>query len=76
MATKIQTTTDEALDGLTRAHTAFRSFAELTNTAPDYFPTLAGEETSQLADAYDREMIRRGDPRRAWRGTRWHRPVS
>ena len=58
------------LDALTRQNTGFGSFAELTATDTDYFPTLVGEgEVKLLADAYDAEMARRGDPRRSWRGS-------
>jgi hypothetical protein len=57
------------LDQLTRTHTAFSSWAELTDTtATDYLPTLTTDESQPLADAYDTEMSRRGDPRRARRG--------
>jgi hypothetical protein len=62
------------LDALTRQNTGFSSFTELTTTDTDYFPTLVGEgEVKLLADAYDAEMARRGDPRRSWRGsnTKW-----
>ena len=63
--------TDKVLDSLTRKHTAFASFAALIDTQPDYFPTLSGKgEAKILADAYDCEMERRGDPRRAWKGLR------
>lgn len=59
------------VDALTRTYTAFRSFADLTTgTAPDYRPTLTGARTRELADAYDAEMERRGDARRAFRGIR------
>lgn len=64
------------IDRLTRKHTAAVSFQDLTdNTGRDYFPTLipAGrhaDEIKTIADAYDAEMTRRGDPRRAWRGLR------
>jgi len=58
------------LDALTRRKTGFSSFAQLTSTNTDYFPTLVGEgEVKLLADAYDAEMARRGDPRRSWRGS-------
>ena len=57
-------------DQLTRIHTSFESFAELIATAntSDYFPTLTGADKQPLTDAYDAEMQRRGDSRRAWRG--------
>lgn len=67
-------TDTSAIDPLIRKHTAARSLADLTdNMRRDYFPTLIptgkhAAEICQIADAYDREMIRRGDPRRAWRG--------
>jgi len=58
------------IDALVRRHTAFRSLAALCGV-PEYFPTLRGSgEVSLVADAYDDEMARRGDTRRAWRGSR------
>lgn len=57
------------LDTLTRTQTAWTSFAAMIEEpASDYFPTLTAKGTAPLADAYDREMERRGDSRRAWRG--------
>jgi hypothetical protein len=59
------------LDALTRTHTAWNSFAEMIEKpAADYFPTLTAKGTEKLADAYDAEMKRRGDSRRAWKGSR------
>lgn len=59
----------ENLDTLTRTHTAFSTFAELIATADnsDYFPSLTRQDDTELADAYDAAMERRGDARRAWR---------
>lgn len=55
-------TTD--LDRLTRQQTAFRSFREmLDETAADYRPSL---HAGPLQRAYDAEMQRRGDKRRAY----------
>jgi hypothetical protein len=66
----------ELIDMLTRKHTAFDSLADLIDLpAADYVPTLIAHqprharELEMLADAYDAEMVRRRDPRRAWRGT-------
>ena len=56
-------------DSLTRTHTAWNSFAEMIESpAADYCPTLTAKGSEKLADAYDKEMERRGDGRRAWRG--------
>jgi hypothetical protein len=47
-----------------------QAFAELTaGCRPEYFPTLASDRdgATELADAYDEEMERRGDSRRAFR---------
>ncbi len=63
-------------DVLTAKLTAFSTFREMVeDTAADYRPTLvpAGAragDIAALADTYDAEMERRGDARRAWRGTR------
>jgi hypothetical protein len=62
--------TEQNIDTLVRANTAFASLADMANAAPDYFPTLTGEGEKQIvADAYDAMMAARGDGRRAWRGT-------
>lgn len=57
-------------DALTRRVTSFRSFDELVDAA-DYVPTLAGEDAQELelADLYDAAQARRGDTRRAYRGS-------
>ena len=71
-STVTQTERMTDLDALTRAHTAWNSFAEMIEKpASDYFPTLTARGTKPLADAYDAEMARRGDSRRAWRGSRY-----
>ncbi|MGO9894077.1 MAG: hypothetical protein ACLPX8_07680 [Bryobacteraceae bacterium] len=62
------------LDVLTRRHMAFASFAELTNRAGDYFPSLYPDRAGErivLADAYDEAMEAAGSPKRAFRGTAW-----
>ena len=63
------------LDALTRKHTAFGSFAEMTEERTDYFPSLycngrgkRNAEVKALADAYDADMTSKGSPKRAFRG--------
>lgn len=60
------------LDTITAELTAFKDFADMIeNTHHDYRPTLRPDldpRYADLADAYDREMARRGDWRRAYRG--------
>lgn len=58
------------LDALTRRHTAFRTFAELTSTSLDsgYVPTLSRPATWLLADEFDAAMTAAGSSIRAWRG--------
>jgi len=59
------------LDWYTRKLTAFDTFNELLGTHPNYRPTILPRDWRHvlLADAYDWRMARRGDSRRAWRGT-------
>ena len=56
------------IDKITRRLTAFNSFDELLNAAPDYTPTLlaraAGART--LIKAYNKAMRARGDKRTAY----------
>ena len=64
----------EALDLLTRSATALDSFQALLDSKHGkhgWFPTLdlPDPEVQLLADLYDEEQERRGDPRRAWRGS-------
>lgn len=57
-------------DELTRRFTEFPDFAALVGkTAPDYVPTLVGDEPemAELADLYDEAQAARGDKRRAQR---------
>lgn len=60
----------ETLDGITRANTAFATFAELLN-APAYTPSLDVSDDGRwvLATAYDAAQAAKGDSRRAfiWR---------
>lgn len=61
------------LDGLASKHTACDSFDAFCNlgSVQSYVPTFCGlrdaAEKSQLADAFDTEMERRGEARRAHR---------
>ena len=63
------------LDAAVERHTLHMTFEEwiaACNAGPVYRPTirfdLMGEEDATLlADAYDAEQARRGDPRRAYR---------
>ncbi|MFO7853918.1 MAG: hypothetical protein R6V44_01585 [Paracoccaceae bacterium] len=53
-------------------HATFEAWIAACNAGPIYHPTirfdLAGEADAKLlADAYDAEQARRGDPRRVWR---------
>lgn len=58
---------------LTMKYTSFPSFYAMTHSHPAYRPSLYTDkniELAMLADAYDTEQERRGDPRRAYRGGR------
>ena len=57
------------LDHLIARHTAFSSMADLLNSAPNYRPSCDVQDPVMLkiADAYDAEMAKRGDPRVAYR---------
>jgi hypothetical protein len=57
------------LDAIVAALTGFVSFADLTNSHPSYRPTLYVDDPrlKRVADAYDVEMTKRGDWRRAYR---------
>jgi len=69
--------TEAELDQLTRDLTAFNTFREMLDTSSSYRPTILPRDVRYvlLADAYDVAMIGRGDPRRAYRGSRDNRPV-
>ena len=58
------------LDTLTRELTAFNTFAEMVDSAPQYRPTIMPRDMRHvdLADAYDAYQAARGDERRAYRG--------
>lgn len=64
-----------ALDTLTKKHTAFNSFRELFEAAGNYRPSFyinhktreAIDEITLLANFYDLVQADRGDPRRAYR---------
>lgn len=58
------------LDRTTRRRTAFKSFADILNTHPDYRPSIYcdTDDRLQLANAYDSFMEAEGDERRAFRG--------
>ncbi len=58
------------LDSLTSELTAFNSFRELVDSAPQYRPTILPRDNQHidLADGYDAFQAERGDARRAWRG--------
>lgn len=62
------------LDAAVTRRTMWRTFAELLAACNRgaYRPTLRrdllGDDADLIADAYDAEMKRRGDPRRAFRG--------
>jgi hypothetical protein len=59
-------------DYMTRKLTGFDSFKEMTErTHASYRPTILPRSWRErfLADAYDVAQERRGDPRRAWRGS-------
>lgn len=62
----------QILDWLTARLTAFETLSEMLNTSPNYRPTILPSDFrySLLADAYDVAQERRGDARRAWRGSR------
>jgi hypothetical protein len=69
--------TEQNIDALVRANTAFASLTAMAETGRDYFPTLTGEGEQQIvADAYDEMMAGRGDARRAWRGTAKSAPLA
>ena len=58
------------IDAVVARSTAFKSFAELMDgTHKTYRPSIDTRvpEMVELADAYDAEMPRRGDKRRAYR---------
>jgi len=57
------------LDRIAREETAFTSFADLVNTNRNYRPSIdqSNARLVILADAYDQEMLNRGDERRAYR---------
>ena len=60
------------LDDLTQRLTAFDTLDDLVlHTHSSYRPSIYSRDWRHvlLADAYDWRMARRGDPRRAWRGT-------
>jgi hypothetical protein len=62
-----ETDTDTAeIDALVQQHTAFKSLDEMCNQI-NYFPSLNAKFHQRIADAYDTEMERRGDARRAHR---------
>jgi hypothetical protein len=69
------------LDWLTAKHTAFSSFAEMTDaTSETYCPTLLarGREKADvmaLADAFDSRMAEKRSHRRAYRGVGYERYV-
>lgn len=68
------------INDLVRKYTAARNLAELANLGAGNgfchnLSTLnrnkkQSAELTALADAFDAEMIARGDSRRAWRGTK------
>ena len=63
--------TGEALDAFIRSRTGFESLEDMVSGKGGYTPTIRVDMEPgflQLADAYDQEQIRRGDPRRAYRG--------
>jgi len=69
--------TEQNIDALVRANTAFASLAAMAETGSDYFPTLMGKGEQQIvADAYDAMMAARGDSRRAWRGSAKADPLA
>lgn len=59
-----------ALDAMTREHTAFPTFMALLTAAAGYYPSirldLMGRDGLLLAQAYDCQQARWGDPRRAY----------
>lgn len=57
------------LDQIIARNTAFTSMADLLGSYPGYRPSLDMREgwARELADAYDAEMAKRGDARRAYR---------
>ena len=59
----------ESVDDLVLRHTSFRSLAEMFEAGGNYRPSLDMREPHmrKIADAYDQEAERRGDPRRAYR---------
>lgn len=67
----------EICSWLTRSLTAFDSFEGMVQAAGGFRPTLLILRPSDwraafLADEYDREQAQRNDPRRAYRGQRYH----
>lgn len=63
----------DSIDKLTRDLTAFDSLADMLNAEGGYRPTILPRDERHivLADAYDAAQIRRGDERRAYRGSNW-----
>ena len=57
------------IDDIVRANSAFKSLDAMTDTHPNYRPSIyVGEEENLImANAYDEMMTERGDPRRAFR---------
>ena len=61
-----------ALDKLTRSVSAFDTFWDLMETNRNYTPSIyssRGLAYEVLANEYDKAMERKGDSRRAWRGS-------
>lgn len=62
------------LDTAVKKHTAFHSYADFLAASfnTPYWPTLRGDlmgaDADMIANAYDAEMDRAGDLRRAYRG--------
>jgi hypothetical protein len=57
------------IDEIVRANSAFKSLEAMTDTHPNYRPSVDVSEEDKLAmaNAYDEMMIERGDERRAFR---------
>lgn len=57
------------LDALIARNTGFTSMADMLNASGNYRPTccVADKAMLEIADAYDAEQAKRGDPRRAFR---------
>jgi hypothetical protein len=66
-----RTHTYPILDWYTARLTAFDTFNEFINTHPSYSPTILPRTWRErfLADCFDQAMERRGETRRAWRGS-------